>query len=141
MMHRAPLKLSPDGYIRLPFSTFSSLPFVHLFTEQDDGLQDELLEQAILTESAGFSECITNTTPSISLGWAWYMHGESNCLLLAPEPVRSNVMIIDMHGYDVGPNVTSDLISHWLQFCDWQTMVRAALRTGSGQMRSTMRIN
>ncbi|WP_338844956.1 DUF4902 domain-containing protein [Massilia sp. W12] len=141
MMQRAPLKLSPDGYIRLSFSTFSSLPFVHLFTGCDPDLQDELQEQTILAESAGFSECVSTTTPSISLGWTWYRHGESNCLLLAPEPVRSNVMIVDMHGYDVGQATTSDLISHWLQYCDWQTMVRLALQSGFSANPLNMRLN
>lgn len=122
------LKISPDGYIRLPFSSFSSLQFVHLYTDHDPALCDELIAQSIPVNSAGFSECISATTPSISLGWAWYIHAHSNLLMLAAEPVRSNVMIIDMHGYDVGSATTSELISEWLQYCDWRAMVGLALR-------------
>ncbi len=128
MKQKTVLKISPDGYIRLSFSTFSSLPFVHLFTDRDLTLLEELVGQEIPAKSAGFSECISSTTPSISLGWAWYQHRDSNCLLLAPEIVRSNVMIVDMHGYDVGSKTTSNLISEWLTCCDWPAMVRLALR-------------
>ncbi len=131
MMQKTVLKISPDGYIRLSFSIFSSLSFVHLFTDRDLTLLDELIAQAIPAESAGFSECISTTSPSISLGWAWYRHRDSNCLLLAPENVRSNVMIVDMHGYDVGTHATSKLISQWLTCCDWPAMVRLALRIPS----------
>ena len=128
MMQNSALKISPDGYIRLSFPSFSLLPFVHVFTERDANLQYELLEQTIFAELAGFSECISTTTPSISFGWAWYVQSESNSLQLAPEPVRSNVMIVDMQGYDVGVATTSELILQWLQYCDWQAMVKLALR-------------
>lgn len=122
------LKVSPDGYIRTTFANFTSLPFKHIFTERDQELQDDLLAQAIFADSAGISEWISSTSPSISLGWAWYKHSGLNCLHLAPEPVRSNVMIVDMHGYDVGLVTTSNLILQWLQYCDWQDMVNLALK-------------
>lgn len=128
MIQRSVLKISPDGYIRLSFATFSALPFVHLFSECDELLQHELQSQTIPANFAGFSECVSATTPAISLGWAWYIENDTDSLLLAPEPVRSNVMIIDMQGYDLGVSGTANLIGEWLQHFDWQAMVKLALR-------------
>lgn len=114
---------SPDGYIRLAFDDLTSLPFIHLFSFNDAGFHDELLAQAIPSVAAGFSECRSNTTPAVSLGWGWYVHSQTSRLLLAPDAVRSNVMLIDKYGYDLGYVVTSGMLNAWFALFDWQSWV------------------
>jgi Domain of unknown function (DUF4902) len=114
------LKISRDGYIRIAFSDLTSLPFLHLCSEHDPDFCEELQAKAIPSRIAGFSECRSDTTPAISLGWGWYVHDAANCLMLAPEPVRSNVMLIDKYGYDLGNVATAGVLSAWFALFDWQ---------------------
>jgi hypothetical protein len=120
--------MSPDGYIRLPLASISSLPLRHLFSEPDDGFLEELRMQTIPARAAGFSEWKSETSPAISIGWGWFILGHSDRLLLAPDGVRSNVMLIDARGYDLGASATSRLFCSWLGAFDWQNVVSAALR-------------
>jgi hypothetical protein len=124
--HRAPL-LSPDGYIRLPLASLNAMSFVHLFSQSDDEFLRELREQTVPACSAGFSEWKSDTEPPISLGWGWFVHCQSHDLLLAPDGVRSNVMLIDAHGYDLGAMKTSHLFGMWLNAFDWRGVVGSSL--------------
>lgn len=121
--------ISPDGYIRLSLATLSKLPFTHLASDIDPDFLDELKTQTVAAQTAGFSEWTSDTSPAISLGWGWFIHNQSRRLLLAPDLVRSNVMLIDIHGYDLGTAVTSSLFGTWLAVYDWQHPVACALST------------
>lgn len=125
--HRAP-SLSPDGYIRLPLASLNRLPFVHLYSDSDPDFLDELRAQTVPARSAGFSEWKSDTSPAISVGWGWFIHSQNERMLLAPDGVRSNVMLIDAHGYDLGPAKTSSLFCTWLASFNWQGDVSLALR-------------
>jgi hypothetical protein len=107
----------------------SNLPFTHLASEIDPDFLDELKTQTVAAQAAGFSEWISGTTPTISLGWGWFIHNRSRRLLLAPDAIRSNVMLIDIHGYDLGTTTTSHLFRTWLAAYDWQNPVASALGT------------
>lgn len=120
--------MSPDGYIRLPLASLNALSFVHLFSDSDADFLQELKEQTVPARAAGFSEWKSDTNPTISLGWGWFIHSESERILLAPDGVRSNVMLIDAHGYDLGPIQTSNLFCSWLDAFEWQGTVTMALR-------------
>lgn len=127
--HRAPA-LSTDGYVRLPLASLNALPFVHLFSESDDEFLRELRVQTVPARSAGFSEWQSDTDPAISVGWGWFIHEESEAMMLAPDGVRSNVMLVDMQGYDLGPARTSHLFCTWLNSFPWQGVVNVALDNG-----------
>lgn len=114
------IPLSPDGYIRLSLKKLCSLHFLHLASDLDESLLYELNQQAVPAETAGFSEWISDTNPAISVGWGWFVHSDSHRLLLAPDAIRSNVMLLDIFGYDLGPLTTSKLFSIWLNTHDWQ---------------------
>lgn len=117
------LVISPDGYVRLSIEQLTLLPFVHLGSFPDSEFEEELRAQAISCKVAGFSECRSDTTPTISFGWGWYVPSHSDLLLLAPDAVRSNVMLIDKYGYDLGNVVTAGMLSAWLRIFNWQSWV------------------
>jgi hypothetical protein len=119
--------ISRDGYIRLSLEHLSQLPFMHLASDIDATILQDLQHQAVPALAAGYSEWISNTTPAISLGWSWFIHRRSHKLLPAPEAVRSNVMLVDVHGYDLGSTTTSFLFTTWLAMHDWQHAVTASL--------------
>lgn len=119
--------LSPDGYIRLRMANLHRLRFIHLFSESDTGFLQELKSQTVPASSAGFSEWRSESDPSVSVGWGWFIHHDSRRLLLAPDGIRSNVMLIDAHGYDLGPRKTSVLFGTWLEDFEWEPSVTEAL--------------
>ena len=119
--------LSPDGYIRLTFADLVVLPFEHLFSEADSDFLAELRVQMIPAHLAGFTEWKSQSTPTVSLGWSWFVHAQSDQLLLAPGPIGSNLMLRDEHGYDLGAPTTSELLSIWINALDWKDTVRKAV--------------
>lgn len=125
--HRVPL-LSPDGYVRLPLASLDALSFVHLFSQRDDDFLLELRELTVPALVAGFTEWQSQSEPTISLGWGWFIPNDSPRLLLAPDPVRSNLMLTDVRGYDLGTAQTASLVSLWLDNLDWQETVETALQ-------------
>lgn len=128
--HRTP-RMSPDGYIRLPLGSLASLPFVHLFSHSDTEFLEDLRDTAIAVRAAGYSEWKSETRPDISLAWGWFIQEQSGQILLAPGGVRSNLMLIDTAGYDVGPIRTSSLLHAWVQTFEWQGTVKSALHKDS----------
>jgi hypothetical protein len=123
--------MSPDGYIRLPLGSLVSLPFVHLFSHTDTGFMEDLRDTSVAVSAAGYSEWKSETRPDISLGWGWFVQAQSGQMLLAPDGVRSNLMLIDTTGYDLGPLRTSSLLHTWLQAFEWQGTVKNALHKNS----------
>ena len=120
--------VSPDGYIRLSFDRFRELTFTHLGSGCDPQFLAELVAQGIPASDAGFSEWISSGTPAISIGWGWFiLRSQSQRPLLAPDCVRSNVMLINARGYDLGTAATSNLFRTWLDIHGWQDEANAVL--------------
>ncbi|HEY5799524.1 MAG TPA: DUF4902 domain-containing protein [Burkholderiaceae bacterium] len=117
--------LSRDGYIRLSLHHLSQLPLIHLDTATDDAILDELRALTVPAAAAGYCEWCSVTTPSISIGWSWFIHSQSAQILPAPEAVRSNVMFVDAQGYDLGQTETSMLFTLWLATHEWKGNVAA----------------
>ena len=126
-----PPALSPDGYIRLRLTRLTALQFVHLASASDSSFRAELRAKTVPARAAGFCEWMSDSLPTVSVGWGWFIHNPSNRLLLAPDAVRSNVMLTDIDGYDLGPIVTSNLFGAWLTSYDWQNEVSLALQGSS----------
>lgn len=107
---------------------FARLRFAHLVSNSDQDLLDELLDQALPVRAVGFSEWKSDSIPEVSLGWDWLIAIQSNQFFLSPDAIRSNLMLIDTHGYDLGAPVTSNLLRVWLNtVLDWQKAVRIAI--------------
>ncbi len=119
---RAPI-LSPDGYIRLQFACLAGLHLVHLYSDSDPDFLQELKAQTVSARIAGFCEWQSKTEPAVSLGWGWFIHSQSDRMMLAPDPVRSNVMLIDAQGYDLGQRQTANLFYAWLGEFEWRSTV------------------
>lgn len=107
------------------------MPLHHLFSEVDDDFLEELRGQTLPAQSAGYSEWKSDTCPAITIGWGWFIHSRTNRICLALDGVRSNVMLIDALGYDLGPLKTSNLFCSWLNDFDWQHMVSTALHSSN----------
>lgn len=119
---------TPDGYLRMRLADLQPLDFEHLLSYHDAGLCAELLALGMPARLAGFTEWASVSTPAVSLAWGWYVASRSRAVLLAPDGVRSNVMLIDAQGYDLGPKRTSELLHAWLHGLPWRSDVAMAIR-------------
>jgi len=122
-----PPAISHDGYIRLSLRHLDELPFIHLDSAFDPEILEELQARTIPACHAGYSEWISNTDPAISIGWSWFVHADSRRILPAPEAVRSNVMLVDARGYDLGPAETSMMFATWIATREWTPAVQDVL--------------
>lgn len=121
---------TPDGYVRMRLAELQPIRFEHLFSYRDPALLAELLALGMPARLAGFTEWTSVSTPAVSLAWGWYVASRSRAVLLAPDGVRSNLMLIDARGYDLGPKRTSELLHAWLHSLPWRSDVAVAIRNG-----------
>ncbi|MEO6147893.1 MAG: DUF4902 domain-containing protein [Sulfuriferula sp.] len=119
------LSVSADGYIRLSFAKLQSLTLVHLISGLDENSTASIYSGAIPTEITGYTEWVNTTTPAITIGWDWQMHADQDRTLLhrisAP---RSNLMLQDSLGIDVGPAKTTVILEALVNELDWSNIVR-----------------
>jgi len=121
--------MSPDGYLRMRFVDLCGLTFVHLFSSYDETLLDALHTEGVCAATAGISEWKSETDPEVSLGWDWFVDSSSGRLLPVRKGVRSNLMLLDAKGYDLGPGATACLCAAWLGVFEWQPTVAGAVRS------------
>jgi len=124
-----PIARCRDGYIRLSLKRLAMLHLVHVTSVCDNVLLAELIADAIPARLAGYTEWTSETPPFVSLGWDWYGGEISRRCLLITNDVRSNIMLLDGRGYDLGMHRTSHFIASWLAALDWQDAVLSALFT------------
>jgi hypothetical protein len=122
------LEISPsaDGYVRLSKARMRAIPLVHLIS----GLDEEPTETpmgpvgATLAAIAGYTEWASPTTPALSVGWDWVLEPSERELryLRMGEP-RSNIMLIDQYGRDIGPVNTAAALSLLVDEASWYETV------------------
>lgn len=122
------VSICTDGYIRLTPEQFEALRFEHLLSgiEHDpSSLQNEC---GASTTIFGYTEWISSTSPVISLGWDWNLHGQNRkAYCVHSGDVRSNVMFVDNHEKDLGLEQTNLLLERWLSSFDWSPRVLDSL--------------
>lgn len=117
------MMLSHDGYIRLSFVNLASLSFLHIVSALDEELTTELLLRAVPASVAGYTEWISQTDPCITLGWDWYRDAVEGRFMLADLDVRSNIMLVDSRGYDLGMAATASRIAVFLNTLNWESFL------------------
>lgn len=143
----------PDGYVRLPTARLYRVPLVHLYSEwepgeapagRDDGWDDGCDsgwdggdEPAVrgplhrcgeaLAELNGHTEWAGGDDPLVSIGWDWRACWFAGRLRWMAGDVRSNLMLVDDRGSDLGVAATRRLLELRLAHMDWPAAVAAAL--------------
>ena len=118
------ITLSDDSYIRLKLETFLVTPLVHHLSGLDDDKPIIPQEGARLACISGYTEWLSTTTPTLTLGWDWRLvvpHGQSLYVKLG-DP-RSNIMLVDAMTHDLGPARTSVLLNTAIAALAWQEEV------------------
>ncbi|WP_226467709.1 DUF4902 domain-containing protein [Luteimonas panaciterrae] len=120
------IKLAENGIVRLKLAALLDLPLVHLLSGLDEDLheQEQGLHGATRATISGYTEWVTRSVPVITLGWDWKLDTlrGSPDLVRVGEP-RSNVMLVDVRGSDLGFDKTSVLIESAIDSLPWQQVV------------------
>ena len=125
-----------DGLVRIPASELSHLRLSHLQSEvdvpEDEFATADSLLGAVPAQATGYTEWVGADDPGISLGWDWIVGGALGVLALRPLSIRTNVMLVDPQGEDLGEPATVQLLAGYLAGWDWQSAVLEQLRTAPG---------
>jgi hypothetical protein len=125
------ITISHDSYIRLTFEDLRRIPLVHLISGLDEDKPVLLQEGATFAEITGYTEWVSETTPTISVGWDWIIQTfqvSGGYYKRSSEP-RSNLMLINSQQCDIGSIKCASLIETVIDEIDWQSTVQHYLGT------------
>ena len=116
-----------DGYIRLPRRALDQLRLVHLVS----GLDGEACAGAagaVYSAISGYTEWATTSSPAVSVGWDWHIDTLARPVSAAcRDTPRSNVMLVDEQGRDIGPDHTARCLQRLLDTLEWKPVVLGAV--------------
>jgi hypothetical protein len=128
---------SCDGYVRLAFANLRHIEFIHLISGLDEISSVCTSDGAISTEIRGYTEWIGTSSPSVTIGWDWQMDGEHNHILLRKlSAARSNIMLLDGEGKDLGQARTELMLDLLLETMDWSREVQRKIAVRYGMRQS-----
>lgn len=121
---------SPDGYVRLSEGALAVLALDHVASGLDASLLEELRDSAIDARLAGYTEWhrpASAGVPYVTIGWDWYLERATGTFVIAGGDVRSNLMVTDATGADIGMFRTAAALAARLACIDWAAAVASAL--------------
>lgn len=120
--------LSQDGYIRLMFESFLQLEIVHLISGVDEDRPATSGAGANSFAIVGYTEWLSRTVPSVTIGWDWQLTGaQGEARLIQTGTPGRNLMFVDHLGQDFGPEQTAVMLADWLSTFNWQTETLGAI--------------
>ncbi len=123
--------LDDDGYVKLRLRNFRGIRMEHFVS----GLEEETtgeprLEGASLSTIEGYTEWVSGSTPVISLGWDWFLDPmRVPPMQVRESSLRTNVMLLDNDGMEMGPLKTAVLLEALLDGFGWQDIVLEEIGT------------
>jgi hypothetical protein len=120
------LQVSDDGYVRLGVADFRSIPLFHCLSELDSDAPEPARRPsgAVAASIDGYTEWVSETTPALSLGWDWRIATTAGSVRYVRDgDVRSNVMLIDVRGGDIGAMATGVLLCVAVDALGWEKIV------------------
>lgn len=118
------ITLSADGHVRLTLATLLDLRLIHLISGLDDENLPAPRQGATLSTISGYTEWVTQTKPVVTIGWDWSLDTLRGQELVREGEPRSNVMLLDCHGRDLGAEKTSLLLEAAVDSFQWQDVVQ-----------------
>ena len=117
--------ISADGFIRLNENQLMNYPLQHLIS---------IVESTQIEDSQilyyGFTEWTTSLTPALSTGWDWeFIEYNGITSIKRIGLPRSNIMIVDVSGTDIGFEVTETLIEKKIDTLFWEQFIYAQINT------------
>lgn len=124
------MQVSPDGLIRLSIDELLSTPITHLVSGLDVehvGCQVDCGQE---TAISGYTEWVSTTVPTISIGWDWHIKSTVGPLRWARVGApRSNIMLVYATGDDAGWDRNLEILSTIVDALPWHEEVPQAVAT------------
>lgn len=108
--------ISADSYIRLSLEQLQAVRLEHLISDLD---ADPAPTGGEATAISGYTEWASAEAPRVSLGWDWELAPHDGGLRRLGLP-RSNVMLVDAAGADLGPAASDAALARLVDRMDWQ---------------------
>lgn len=117
--------ISADGFIRLNENQLMNYPLQHLIS---------IVESTQIEDSQilyyGFTEWATSLTPALCTGWDWeFIEYNGITSIKRIGLPRSNIMLVDVSGTDIGFEVTETLIEKKIDTLFWEQFIYAQINT------------
>ncbi|MNG03718.1 hypothetical protein D3C84_868090 [compost metagenome] len=123
--------LAPDQLVRLSYAELSGLSFQPSLAWVDTSLTVELKELGLPVAYAGYSEWeCQGFVPKLSIGWSWFKETFSGKALIAPGGISCNIMLRSPRGYDLGADITQQLLLTWLSRQRLKSQLPESLKYG-----------
>lgn len=117
--------ISTDGFIRMNENQLMNYPLQHLISTVES---TQIEDSQILYY--GFTEWATSLSPALSTGWDWEFVEQNGITSLKRIGLpRSNIMIVDVSGTDIGCDVTETLIEKKIDTLFWEQFIYAQINT------------
>lgn len=129
-----------DYYLRLQPEQLMQLGLRHLESHADMEAATPSLPTGhegawLVEEIGGYTEWVDAAGAGYSLGWDWYVQAPSGRLGIRPHSIRTNIMLVNPAGADLGRALTEQGLMDWLQRWDWTVPVLEALRAEGCDIR------
>lgn len=122
-----------DYYLRVRMEQLQTLRFAHLVSELDHA--DNECAESCCTEGAALAKPITGLTewtsdaqPAHSIGWDWVLKGADGQMGVQEHSVRTNIMLVDAQGVDLGRQQTETALLALIARLNWADQVLGTLQ-------------
>ena len=121
-----------DSYVRLTETALQRVVLVHLQSGLDSNEDRNELRAfeagSLLPSIAGYTEWISEEARAVSVGWDWVV-SSSGEPTLSPHSVRTNTMLVDEQGIDLGHQATTEAVIRAIHRLPWPPAVLLAVQT------------
>ncbi|WP_373883575.1 DUF4902 domain-containing protein [Acinetobacter pittii] len=125
--------ISADGFIRMNENQLMNYPLQHLISIVET---TQIKDSQILYY--GFTEWVTSLTPALSTGWDWeFIEYNGITSIKRIGLPRSNIMLVDVSGTDIGFEVTETLIEKKIDTLFWEQFIYAHINTTQAKAKLT----
>jgi hypothetical protein len=119
-----------DYYVRLPASHLPWLSLRHLRSEIEERTEPNrspLAPGAQASTLSGYSDWLWDGDPPVNVSWDWEMDAKGH-LALNPHSIRTDLMLIDAQGLDLGHSRTLAALLQRVAREPWHEAVLAWLK-------------
>ena len=105
----------------MKFEAFQKTELLHWHSGIDDDRPSTSGVGANYSDITGFTEWVSNSAPTITIGWDWKLTSVSGTATLIHAGIPgTNLMFLDGHDHDLGQELTRQLLAKWLGIFRWQ---------------------
>ncbi|HSI50342.1 MAG TPA: DUF4902 domain-containing protein [Ideonella sp.] len=108
-----------DSYVRLHEEALFAVALIHLHSACETSAQFHTF--------AGYAEWASESEPRVSIGWDWRWRAGNDAPEVVPYSLRSNVMLVDERGIDLGLSRTLDAVRQRIDTLPWMPEITACL--------------